>query len=51
MSNEECKSNFASTAEGGRPQVELQVPTFGLVEGHEQPLPSIEPNMIDNLAQ
>jgi hypothetical protein len=28
-----------------------QAPAFGLVEGHEQPIPSIEPGIIDNLAQ
>jgi hypothetical protein len=50
MSDEERRSNLVSTAGGERPQGELQVPVFGLIEGHEQPLPSIEPNMIDNLA-
>jgi hypothetical protein len=30
---------------------EHQAPTFGLVEGHEQALPSIESDTIDNLAQ
>jgi hypothetical protein len=49
MSDEECRSSLASTAVGGRPQGELQVPASELVEG--QPLPSIEPDMIDNLAQ
>jgi hypothetical protein len=51
MSDEEHRSSFASTAACGRPQGEHQVPTFGLIEDHEQPLPSIEPDMIDNLAQ
>jgi hypothetical protein len=49
MSDKEHKSSLASTAWGGRPQGELQVPASGLVEG--QPLPSIEPDMIDTLAQ
>jgi hypothetical protein len=43
MSDEEHRNNLASTARGGRPQGEPQ--------GHEQPLPSIEPDTIDNLAQ
>jgi hypothetical protein len=30
---------------------ELQVPAYGLIEGHEQPLPSVELDMKDNLAQ
>jgi hypothetical protein len=51
MSDEEHRSSFASTAVGGRPQGEHQVPTSGLIGGLEQPLPSIEPDMIDNLAQ
>jgi hypothetical protein len=51
MSDKERRSSFASIAAGGRPQGEHQVPVFGLIEGHEQPLPSIEPNTIDNLAQ
>jgi hypothetical protein len=51
MSDEKHRSNFAPTVVGGRPQGELMVPTSGLVEGHEQPLPSIEPDTIDNLAQ
>jgi hypothetical protein len=51
MSDEESRSSFASTARGGRPQGELQVPASGVIEGHEQPLPSIEPDTIDNLAQ
>jgi hypothetical protein len=51
MSDKERRSSFASIAAGGRPQGEHQVLVFGLIEGHEQPLPSIEPNTIDNLAQ
>jgi hypothetical protein len=51
MSDEERRSNFASTAAGGRPQGEHQTPASGLIEGHEQPLPSIELNTIDNLTQ
>jgi hypothetical protein len=51
MSDKERRSNLASVAEGGQPQGELQVPASGLVEGHNQPLPSVEPDMIDNLAQ
>jgi hypothetical protein len=51
MSDEEHRSSFASTATGERPQGEYQVPASRLVEGHEQPLPSIEPDAIDNLAQ
>jgi hypothetical protein len=51
MSDEECKSSLATIARGGRPQGELQVPASGLVGGHEQPLPSVESDMIDNLAQ
>jgi hypothetical protein len=43
MSDEEHRSSLASTAGGGRPQGEPQ--------GHEQPLPSIELDTIDNLAQ
>jgi hypothetical protein len=43
MSDEECRSSLASTARGGQPHGEPQ--------GHEQPLPSIELDMIDNLAQ
>jgi hypothetical protein len=50
MIDEEHRNNFASTVVGGRPQREHWVPASGLVEGHEQPLPSIEPDMIDNLA-
>jgi hypothetical protein len=42
MSDEERRSSLASTAGGGRSQGEPQ--------GHEQPLPSIEPDTIDNLA-
>jgi hypothetical protein len=51
MSDEEHRSNLASIVRGGWPQRELQVPASGLVEGHEQPLPSIKPDTIDNLAQ
>jgi hypothetical protein len=51
MSDEERRSSFASIACGGWPQGELQVPASGLIEGHEQPPPSIESDMIDNLAQ
>jgi hypothetical protein len=51
MSDEEHRSSFVSIAGGGRPQVELQVPASGLVQGHEQPLPSIEPGTINNLPQ
>jgi hypothetical protein len=51
MSKEERRSSLASTAGGGQPQEELQVPVFGLVEGHEHPLPSLELDTIDNLAQ
>jgi hypothetical protein len=50
-SDEERRSSLAFTAGGGRPQGELHVPASGLIEGHEQPLPSIEPDTIDNLAQ
>jgi hypothetical protein len=50
MSEEERRSSFASVAGGGLPQEELQVPASRLVEGHEQPLPSIELDTIDNLA-
>jgi hypothetical protein len=51
MIDEERRSSFTSTAVGGRPQGEHQVPASRLIEGHEQPLPSIEPDTIDNLAQ
>jgi hypothetical protein len=51
MSDEECRSSFASIAGGGRLEGELQVPASRLIECHEQPLPSIEPDTIDNLAQ
>jgi hypothetical protein len=51
MSDEERRRSFPSTDAGGRPQGGHQAPTSGLIEGHEQPLPSIKPNMIDNLAQ
>jgi hypothetical protein len=51
MSDKECRSSFASTAAAGRQQGEHQALVSRLVEGHEQPLPLIEPNMIDNLAQ
>jgi hypothetical protein len=49
MSDEESRSSFDSTTVGGRPQGEHQVPVSTLIEGHEQPLPSIELDMIDNL--
>jgi hypothetical protein len=62
MNEEEHSSSLASTAVmpitteptdqvsvgGGRPQGELQVAVYGPVEGHKQPLPSFEPNTIDN---
>jgi hypothetical protein len=51
MSYEERRSSFASTTVGGRSHGEHQVPASRLIEGHEQPLPSIEPDTIDNLAQ
>jgi hypothetical protein len=51
MSDKERRSSLASTAMGGWPQGEHQAPASGLVEGHEQHLPSIELNMIDNLTQ
>jgi hypothetical protein len=51
MSDEDCMSSFASIAVGGRLQGEHQIPASGLLEGHEQSLPSIEPDTIDNLAQ
>jgi hypothetical protein len=51
MSDKEHRSSFASTATGGRPQGEKQAPASGLVDGHEQPLPSTELDTIDNLAQ
>jgi hypothetical protein len=51
MCDEEHMSNFASTATAGRPHGEHQAPASGLIEGHEQPLHSIEPDTIDNLAQ
>jgi hypothetical protein len=50
MSDEERRSSFASTIAGEGPQGEHQVPASGLVEGHEQTLPSIESDTIDNLA-
>jgi hypothetical protein len=51
MSDEEHRSIFASIAVGGQPHGEHQAPTSRLIEGHEQPLPSLKPNMIGNLAQ
>jgi hypothetical protein len=51
MSEEERRSSLASTTRGGQPHGEIQVPTSGPVEVHEQPLPSFEVNTIDNLAQ
>jgi hypothetical protein len=49
MSDKERRSSFASTAVVGQPQGEHQAPASGLIEGHEQPLPSIEPDTIYNL--
>jgi hypothetical protein len=46
MSDEEHRSSFASIAAGGQPQGEHQAPQSGLIEGHGQPLPSIEPDTI-----
>jgi hypothetical protein len=51
MSDKERRSSLATTAGGGRPQGEHQVPASRLIEDHEQPLPSIEPDMTNNLAQ
>jgi hypothetical protein len=51
MSEKECRSSLASTAGGGRPQRELSVLVSGPVDGHERPLPSIELDTINNLAQ
>jgi hypothetical protein len=66
MSEEERRSSLASTmvalitteptdqvlAGGGQPQGKLQVAVSRpIVEGHEQPLPSLEPDTIDNMAQ
>jgi hypothetical protein len=51
MSDENRRSSFSSTTAGGRPQGEHHVPASRLIEGHEQPLHSIEPDMIDKLAQ
>jgi hypothetical protein len=51
MSDKGQRRSFASTAGGGQPQGELQVSASGLIEGPEQPLPSIELDTIDNLAQ
>jgi hypothetical protein len=53
MSEEESRSSLASTMAigGGQPQGELQVAASGPVEGHELPLPSLELDTIDNLAQ
>jgi hypothetical protein len=51
MSDEERRSSFASTTVGGRPQGEHQALASGLIEGHEQLLPSIELDTIDNLDQ
>jgi hypothetical protein len=48
MSDEQRRSSFASTAMAGRPQGEHQALASGLVEGHEQPVPSIEPDTIDH---
>jgi hypothetical protein len=51
MNDEEHKSSLASTSGDGRPQEEHQVPASGLIKGHEQPLLSIAPDTIDNVAQ
>jgi hypothetical protein len=51
MSKEERSRSLASKAGGGRPLGELQVPVSGPVENHKYPLPSFEPDMIDNLTQ
>jgi hypothetical protein len=51
MSDEDRRSSLTSTVAGGRPQGEHQAPASRLVEGHEQPLSSIEPDTIDNLTQ
>jgi hypothetical protein len=50
MSDKEHRSSFVSTARGGWPLGELQVLASRLIEGHKQLLPSIEPDIIDNLA-
>jgi hypothetical protein len=51
MSDEEHMSSFAPIAMARRPQREHQAPASGLIEGYEKPLPSIELDTIDNLAQ
>jgi hypothetical protein len=51
MSDEERRSSLASTAVGGRPQGEHQALASRLIEDHEQPLSSMEPDTIDNLTQ
>jgi hypothetical protein len=51
ISEEDHRSSLASTAWGGRPLGELRVPAYRPVEGHEQPLPSLESDTIDNLSQ
>jgi hypothetical protein len=51
MSEKEHRSSLASTAGGGWPQGEIQVPASRPADGHEQPLPSFELDTIDNLAQ
>jgi hypothetical protein len=51
MSDEKRRSSLASTSAGGRPQGEHLAPASRLIEGHEQPLPSIESDVIDNLTQ
>jgi hypothetical protein len=35
VSDEECRSSFASTTVGGQPQGAHQLPSSGLIEGHE----------------
>jgi hypothetical protein len=51
ISDEERRSSFASITTAGWPQREHRTPAYVLIEGHEQPLPSIELDTIDNLAQ
>jgi hypothetical protein len=51
ISDELHMSSFTSIAVGRRPQGDHQVPASRLIEGYEQPLPSIESDTIDNLAQ
>jgi hypothetical protein len=51
MSDEERRSIFASTTVVGWPQGEHQALASRLIESHKQPLPSIDPDTIDNLAR